>query len=172
MKCQKCDRPATYHITELASGTPVELHFCEEHAREYLSGSQTPPSDQMTQIAEQMAEHLVKHMVVGKAAEELKRLDEQTCPYCGISFHDFRHQGRLGCPYDYQAFREQLESLILNIHSETRHQGKRPSKGAEAATRRTELIRLRREIKEAVECEEYERASQLRDQIREIEEAG
>ncbi|NMC20403.1 MAG: hypothetical protein GYA33_08285, partial [Thermogutta sp.] len=31
---------------------------------------------------------------------------------------------------------------------------------------------LRREIKEAVESEEYERASQLRDQIREIEEAG
>ena len=31
---------------------------------------------------------------------------------------------------------------------------------------RTQLIRLRREMKEAVEAENYERASQLRDEIR------
>ena len=33
MKCQKCERPATFHITELTGGKPQELHLCEEHAR-------------------------------------------------------------------------------------------------------------------------------------------
>lgn len=168
MKCQRCDRPATYHITELSGPTPLEVHLCEQHAQEYL-GRGPEASVEMTQIAGQMAEQLAKHMIMGQAAEEMKRLDQQTCPYCGITFYKFRNQGRLGCPYDYKAFREQLEVLLANIHGETHHKGKRLIQGAEVAARRTELIRLRREMGEAVENEEYERASQLRDEIRRIE---
>ncbi|MDG1873076.1 MAG: UvrB/UvrC motif-containing protein [Mariniblastus sp.] len=36
----------------------------------------------------------------------------------------------------------------------------------------TELIRLRRQMKEVVEQEDYEKASELRDQIRKIEGEG
>ena len=32
MKCQKCDKPATFHITDLIDGKPNELHLCEECA--------------------------------------------------------------------------------------------------------------------------------------------
>ena len=35
MKCQQCDKSATFHITELTGGKPQELHLCEEHARQY-----------------------------------------------------------------------------------------------------------------------------------------
>ena len=28
-----------------------------------------------------------------------------TCPHCGIKFMEFRAQGRLGCPHDYEVFR-------------------------------------------------------------------
>ncbi len=37
MKCQKCEKPATFHITEIESGKHQELHFCEECARTYLA---------------------------------------------------------------------------------------------------------------------------------------
>lgn len=168
MKCQRCDRPATYHITELTGPTPVEVHLCEQHAQEYL-GRGSEPSVEMTQVAEQMAQQLAKHMVVGQAAEEMKRLDQQACPYCGITFYKFRSQGRLGCPHDYEVFREQLEILLANIHGDTHHKGKVSRHGPQASRTRTELIRLRREMREAVENEEYERASQLRDEIRRIE---
>jgi len=36
---------------------------------------------------------------------------------------------------------------------------------------RTQLIRLRREMKEAITEEDYERASELRDEIRHIEDS-
>ena len=39
MKCQQCDKPATFHITELTGGKPQELHLCEDHARQYLTSS-------------------------------------------------------------------------------------------------------------------------------------
>ena len=42
MKCQHCEKPATFHITELTGDEPSELHFCEEHARVYLTQSDEP----------------------------------------------------------------------------------------------------------------------------------
>lgn len=169
MKCQRCDRPATVHITELTGPSPVEIHLCEQHAHEYLYGGGDKGTVEMTQVAEQMAQHLAKHMAVGQAAEEMKRADQQSCAYCGMTFYKFRSQGRLGCPHDYKAFREQLEYLLANIHGDTRHKGKVSSKSPAISAQATELIRLRREMREAVESEEYERASQLRDEIRRIE---
>jgi len=97
-------------------------------------------------------------------------LDQQVCPVCGISFYEFRNQGRLGCPHDYVCFETQLEPLLLNIHGESEHEGKTPRHSPTGSAMRTQLIRLRREMKEAIGEENYERASKLRDEIHRIEE--
>jgi protein arginine kinase activator len=168
MKCQKCDKPATFHITELTEGNPRELHLCEEHARQYLSQSGAGPAEPGN-VAAALAQQMVQHMAVGQTAEELAQLDQQVCPVCGISFYDFRSRGRLGCPHDYVCFEPQLNPLILNIHGETEHVGKVPKTGAQTSQWRTRLIRMRREMKEAITEEDYERAGRLRDTIRRIE---
>ena len=163
MKCHQCDKLATFHITELTGGKPQELHLCEEHAREYLTESDPEPS-----AASNLAGALAQQLV-GGTAEDLARLDQQACPICGITFFEFRNQGRLGCPHDYLCFEKELDPLILNIHGESRHTGKHPQRSPANTERQTELIRLRREMKEAIQGEDYERASHLRDEIRQIE---
>jgi protein arginine kinase activator len=168
MKCQQCEKPATFHITELTGGKPQELHLCEEHARVYLTQSSQEPANP-TNMAAALAQQLAQKMPVGQTAQELAELDRQTCPVCGISFYEFRNQGRLGCPHDYIAFQAQLDPLILNIHGETEHVGKSPRRGPKGSEQRTQLIRLRREMKEAISEERYERAKDLRDQIQQIE---
>jgi protein arginine kinase activator len=172
MKCQKCDKPATFHITELTSGKPVELHLCQEHAHQYLSHSAGEEAPSTSSMAAVLAQQMAQQMAVGQTAEELAHLDQQVCPVCGIAFYEFRNAGRLGCPHDYTAFATQLEPLILNIHGETEHVGKTPKRSPQASQQRTRLIQLRREMKEAVAEENYERASQLRDEIRQIEQTG
>jgi protein arginine kinase activator len=167
MKCQQCNKTATFHITELTKGKPQELHLCEEHARQYLTQSEEEPA-----VAPSLAGVLAHQLAIGQTAEELARLDKRACPVCGITFYEFRSQGRLGCPYDYVCFKSELEPLIVNIHGELEHTGKKALKYTEGTEKRTQLIRLRREMKEAITEENYERASQLRDEIRAIEEAS
>ncbi len=167
MKCQQCDRQATFHITELTGGKPQELHLCEECARVYL----TQPNEEAPSGAAFVGA-LAQHLAVSQTAEELARLDRTACPVCGVTFYDFRNQGRLGCPHDYVGFSKELEPLILNIHGETEHCGKRPKRYDQGTDRLTDLIRLRREMQEAVDAEQYERASEIRDEIKAIQQSA
>jgi protein arginine kinase activator len=116
-----------------------------------------------------LAGALAHQLKLGQTAEDLARLDQQVCPVCGITFYEFRHAGRLGCPHDYVCFNDELEPLIMNIHGAAQHDGKRPKRGVHGMDHQTKLIQLRREMKEAIEKEAYERASELRDEIRQIE---
>ncbi len=165
MKCHKCDRQATFHITDLIDGKPNEVHLCEECAQTFLS----PSEEDAAEVMPAMAGLLAQHLAVGETADELARLDQRACPVCGISFLEFRKQGRLGCPHDYVFFSEQLEPLLMNIHDQTNHIGKVPKRYPQGADQQTQLIRLRREMKEAIATENYEQASELRDQIHTIE---
>src|SRR5262245_44166019 len=164
MKCQQCEKPATFHITELTGPEPQELHLCEGCAKSYLTQGESA-----TPVAPTLANVLAKQLQIGKAAEELAKLDQRACPVCGITFFEFRNQGRLGCPHDYVFFERELTPLIANIHGESRHVGKHPPGRAGASDQQTELIRLRREMEDAKTKEHYERAAKIRDQIRELE---
>ncbi|MEN1681580.1 MAG: UvrB/UvrC motif-containing protein [Planctomycetota bacterium] len=167
MKCQQCEKPATIHITDLVDGVS-EVHLCENCAKDFLSPTQ---EEESPEVVPAMG-GLLQQLAVSETAEELARLDERVCPVCGISFLEFRKQGRLGCPHDYTHFAEELEPLLINIHGEPTHVGKSPKHSGAHAEQQTQLIRLRREMKDAIATEDYERASQLRDEIKGIEESS
>jgi protein arginine kinase activator len=171
MKCQQCDKQAVFHITEIGAGEVSEIHLCEDHARAYLNQSEEGAgAAEPGQPAGGLA--------VAQTADELAALDQKSCPMCGITFFEFRSQGRLGCPHDYVNFEKELEPLIANIHGATTHVGRRPSRPPRAdggglpddTGELTSLIGLRRRMKDAIECEDYEMARELRDSIRAVEE--
>jgi protein arginine kinase activator len=166
VKCQRCEKPATFHITELTGGTgPQVVHLCEEHARDYLSQEATGPGAAI-------AGNLSKQLKLGQTAEELEQLDRKACPVCGITFYEFRNGGRLGCPYDYTVFEEDLEPLLFNIHGGRQHRGKRPQRLGPTSDVQAEIMQLRRQMQEAIHREQYERASEIRDRIRSLERSG
>ena len=174
MKCQQCEKPAVFHITELESGDVREVHLCEDHARVYLNQSEGGGDEESATETGAVEGGLPGPLGVGQTAGELAILDQKSCPMCGITFFEFRNQGRLGCPHDYVPFDKELEPLIANIHGATTHTGRRPSRPAdgplpEGTEELTGLIGLRRGMKEAIACEDYEKAKEDRDAIRGIE---
>ena len=163
MKCNKCAKQATFHITDIERGKPREYHFCDEHARQHLTPAEEPSeSSPMGELAKKLAG-------TPGASREPSPADKQACPICNITFLEFRNSGRLGCPYDYEVFRDELMPLLENIHDETRHSGKVPRRAPKNTQQQTTLIQLRNELKRAVAAEDYEAAARLRDKIRAIE---
>jgi len=149
-KCDRCPKPATLHITELQGGAPTEIHLCEQCAKEYLSLEGVAPSAAPSDV-------------------EAEAEPDVTCPQCGLTFADFRRTGRLGCAQDYEVFDEFLIGLYESVHGANRHLGKAPQRSGEEVLRQQELIRLRRELREAVAREAYEKAASLRDEIHQLE---
>src|SRR5262249_11007443 len=102
---------------------------------------------------------------LGQLTDELARL---TCPTCGIKYMEFRAEGRLGCPHDYDVFRAGLEPLLQRIHRSGRHVGKAPRQRRTAAAQ-AELLERKRKLRAAVGIEAYEEAARLRNLIRQKE---
>ncbi len=158
-KCRRCTKPATLHITEIKHGEGRTLHLCEGCAQEYL-----------THVG---AGEEIDEEAFGKPQLQLAGGTEESegpaCPDCGITFKKFRTQGRLGCPKDYEIFRDRLIPLLESIHGASQHVGKCPQHKPEVNRRHHELVRLKSELKAAVELEDYEQAAHLRDLIRGLE---
>jgi protein arginine kinase activator len=174
MKCQQCDKQAVFHITELETGAVRELHLCEDHARVYLNQAEGGAAASEAGEEAEAPGGTAGPLGVGQTADELAALDQKACDMCGITFFEFRNQGRLGCPHDYVYFEKELEPLIANIHGATTHTGRRPSRPAltelpEGTDELTGVIGMRRSMKEAIACEDYEQAKKDRDAIRALE---
>jgi protein arginine kinase activator len=158
--CQRCNQsPATVHLTDvLPSGEKRERHLCEDCAQE--EGLMLKPQEGITSILEKFVKH-------GATVQETANL---TCPDCGITWREFRSQGLLGCPRDYEVFGELLRPLIERVHEgANEHAGKVPASSGTGVKRQAQLVNLRRELADAVEREDYEAAAKLRDDIKAIE---
>ena len=159
MKCQYCSNPATVHLTDLVKKQKKELHLCQACAEQ----------QQLLQHNELNLTTIVQTLLgqhVGPLPDELARL---TCPQCGIKFMEFRAEGRLGCPHDYEAFAGELRKLLERIHRSGHHVGKVPKRRPADQKVPAELLELRRQLREAVEAEAYEEAARVRDLIRKKE---
>jgi len=157
MKCNRCSKAAILHITEITGEEAFEeLHLCEECWQKYENHAKGMGAKALESAG-------------GIEAEEVARLSQRECPVCGIKFLEFRNSGRLGCPHDYDEFREELTPLLENIHGEARHCGKTPRRQPRARQLQAELVQLRKQLTQAVNKENYEEAAKLRDKIKQLE---
>ena len=159
--CQRCKKQqATVHLTEILQNEKRERHLCEDCARE--EGVAVKAQVNLQDILSGMLE---AHQAAGKEAN-------LTCPDCGITYAEFRNQGRLGCPHDYEVFAEPLKEVLEKVHGGTVHTGKLPERAGADTKAQRELMQLRRQLQEAVDNEKYEEAARLRDLIKTKETAG
>ena len=162
MKCQLCDNPATVHLTDFVNGKKKETHLCKGCAekQQFIKHQEMNLSGILQSVLGQY---------VGQESDELARL---TCPACGIKYMEFKAEGRLGCPQDYEIFRSPLLPLLERIHRSLRHVGKAPRHGPTDQARQAEILELRRKLRRAIEAEAYEEAARMRDLLRQKEANG
>ncbi len=167
MKCQKCQsREATNHITEVINGQKMELHLCSECAAEseefqdMKAGFDFGIGDFLGGIFGGKQKSLV-----GDAGTK----QSMVCPGCGMPFESFLRKGRLGCGECYSVFRSRLERPLRQIHGTCDHVGKIPSRMGGELQRTRKIAKLESELNSAIAKQEFERAAELRDQIKELQ---
>jgi protein arginine kinase activator len=152
-------------MTEISGGKPHDVHLCDACAQQagYVQQTHIPINELLNQF-------LKTHAQVADAPAT-------RCADCGMSWQEFKDTGLLGCPKDYELFLNQLGGVIERAQNGANHHtGKSlaapaPKAGDAVKLRLAELHRLRKELARAVEDESYERAAQLRDQIKMLESA-
>ena len=161
MLCEDCrESEAELQLTAIIDGAMQTLDLCSACAstRGLSAGSATPAP---------LADFLAQ---LGPEAAAGGEGPGEPCPYCGITEHDFRRTGRLGCPQCYAHFEPQLRSLLRRLHGSPQHVGKLyMSAGSEAGDRIARLSAMRRRLQRAVDTEDFELAAELRDRIHEME---
>ena len=164
MQCQICNnRDATIHLTEITDGARSEMHVCEQCAAEQgiAVKSHIPINELLSSL-----------LAAQPADDELSDPTEQeaACPICGFTLDQFRKEGVLGCPNDYEVFAKSLQPLIERAHcGKIAHCGKLPSRTSLDTKKQVRLLNLRRQLEVAVQNEDYELAAKLRDKISENE---
>lgn len=164
MLCDHCDdREAMIHFTQIVNNEMTTVHLCESCAAEkgiepVLTAGSSPLSDFLAQM--------------GKGPAPEVTAGATQCAFCGTRMEDFRKTGRLGCSHCYVTFEPYLRTLLRRLHGGTQHVGKvylppDPS----AAERQERIAGLKRKLDKAVASEDFERAAQIRDEIRTLETA-
>lgn len=161
MKCQTCDDPATFHLTDVVNKKKRELHLCERCARE-RNLIPDPPGPQID-LKALMGLLAGPFPLLGSAPAEpaVAPVPDPTagaCELCGMTVAEFKAAGRLGCAHDYESLRPALEPLLERIHRGLTHAGKLP--------RAVRVRAWKQQMGAAVAAENYEEAARLRDLIR------
>lgn len=175
MLCECGQHEATVHETVIINGKAIEKNLCEQCAAK-LGLAHTPQHSPLHE--------LVKQFVDPEAPEAAKPVD-LVCPACEMTYTRFKQTGLLGCAICYKAFEDRIGPLIERAHEgATHHVGKIPRSALErsrlAGADRLESIlgntedrlrrmgELRRQLAEAVQSEQFERAASLRDELNRI----
>lgn len=161
-KCDLCDNEATVHEVVVRNGQRIERHLCEDHAKQAgVFHSQSFSA----------AGQVVKKVVMSQSGlAGQTQASKSACPECGLTFAEFRHSGLLGCAKCYEAFAEKLVSLLRRAHDGgDHHVGKVPQRAGTCLVKQERLRALRKQLKEFVELERYEKAAAIRDQIAQLE---
>src|SRR5215212_1728059 len=155
--CERCNKPATVHMTEISGGKPHDDHLCDACAQEegYVQQTHVPINELLNQFL--------------KSQAQVSEAPTSRCPDCGMSWQEFKDTGLLGCPRDYDLFINQLGGVIERAQGGgNHHTGKlvqteadkpKKTKDDPVKLRQAELNRLRKELARAVEDESYELAA-------------
>ncbi|MFT6362073.1 MAG: protein arginine kinase activator [Planctomycetota bacterium] len=103
-----------------------------------------------------------------KTAKASKKSAGPACK-CGMTLHELRAQGRLGCQECYDVFRPHLVPLFMRMHQATEHTGRAPGTDAKEVELSVRIEKLRESMNVAIREEDYEDAAKLRDELTALE---
>lgn len=162
MECQRCQqRAANVHITQYVNGQKHEAHLCEECAQ----------TAKITVDLPQLPLNNLKNLLafLGQGYLSDKKTPELICKNCQTPYRKVYETGFVGCSDCYEQFTTQIEPVLQKIHGTNLHRGKIPNRLGVTYQVKREVEDLKSQLRRVVDQEEYEKAAELRDRIKLLE---
>jgi len=162
MKCEFCnDKDATIHLTQVVNGSIKKLNICQVCAE--INGIDLNSPISITDVLMGIDKQWKRGAGSAAAGEY-----DLACSRCQMTRAEFKKQARLGCPECYQAFLAELNTITQAMHHSRQHVGKIPARQGKEVKVSSQIANLKREIDQAINKEEYEKAATLRDEMRQL----
>jgi len=163
MLCEICQKNMVEKkIQFMLGGTAKELNVCSQCSEKYEV--QNPFSGLPDALTVLMLDKMVKSLAPEMTAKELA----QRCKKCGATMLRFRQTGTFGCPECYHTFKELIAALLIRIHGSSKHIGSRPLR-KRRITASIDTAEVKNQLALAIQNENYEKAAELRDLLRDAE---
>lgn len=169
MLCDICKKnEATIHFTKYVNNEKTEINMCERCAHE-KQGLNLPGEFTFD------APFSLKNILSG-LMDYINQSDrnggekELTCKSCGTTYSEFKEKGILGCSNCYNNFSLTLKPIIRRVQGSSEHVGKVPKKCGANLIQKKKILKLKEELQKVVTLEEYEKAAEIRDEIKRLKE--
>lgn len=160
MLCQNCQkRVANIQVTQIINNNKHVIYLCEHCAREegkFITGAPLSVNDFFSSM-------------IGFPVRTTVAEQKLICDKCGMSYEEFKKIGKFGCGNCYQVYGEKLTPILRRLHGNLQYHGKLPKKVSDNVKVSKEIEYLKEQLNNAVKNEEYEKAAELRDRIRDLE---
>ena len=173
MECQKCHkRQASVHLVKISNGAKSQMHLCVKCAAKLAS------SIEGAFELDKILGELLAQIEEPGYLDDLSILDDiipepstsKKCPECRISEQRVKEEHIFGCEYDYAVFGEFVTGALERFQDgNMRHVGKTPLSMDRSADRVALIVHLKQQLFDAVDMEEYELASEIRDRIQTLQ---
>ena len=165
MLCQNCGKyEATTHIKQIINGDMAETHLCPDCANHLGYGDMFSGFDfSLSGLLSGFLGDMLPPVSLGPVTR---------CEKCGCSFDDIARAGKVGCPECYRTFYDRLLPSIQRIHGKISHAGKTGQSAGnreKIETSGEKIAKLRVQMDEAVKVQNFERAAEIRDEIKKLE---
>lgn len=171
MLCEHCkQREATTHITETVNGKTTQYHLCPVCA--HAMGKDQIFPDFSFNLDNFFGSVLGDFLPAQTAHTSAAAGVEKRCPTCGATFEEIARLGKTGCANCYDVFYDRLLPSIERIHGKTEHAGKIPQCADKKVREKARLDSLKGELAACIKEQEFEKAAQLRDEIKRLEQQG
>ncbi|MGG3916493.1 UvrB/UvrC motif-containing protein [Rossellomorea vietnamensis] len=101
---------------------------------------------------------------------EIPKTEVLQCEKCKMTIHQFINVGRFGCAHCYETFKDELTPLLKRVHNgNVEHHGKVPERMGGAIHVKKKVLQLKSELQTMIADEEFEKAAEIRDEIRSLE---
>ena len=155
MKCDVCGiNPAQISFKGQVNGQESKLSLCHQCAQKQQLDSKALMGMPFPSFLQHFSSVL---SLLNEPGEP------PSCGSCGMSLAEFRQRGIAGCKDCYDVFHDLLEDALAEMHTGNAHCGK-------TADNLNEMIdTLRADLQNAVACEDYEQAAELKKEIERLE---